>query len=217
MSKFVPVFFTSDSQVLHTYYDAIYSEFVDRSEVSGQWWMPVPNQVDGAPPPPGSPNRVVNVGNGADFLLGTYNATAESFTPFAGPTANAILEHGSASWFGASGGSDNNGRMMLIGWATPDFVDSKNPGIPYLTRLTLLREVNWDSSYGGLVSNPVPELTTLRNGTIASERSLSLTAAPIMVRDCYLNIGRSSYPLSFLFISPDRAGPWYERRCGSLC
>ena len=38
--------------------------FVGLGETSGQWWMPVPNQANGQPPPAGAPNRAVNVGNG---------------------------------------------------------------------------------------------------------------------------------------------------------
>ena len=50
------------------------------------------------------------------------------------------------------------------------------PGITQLTRLTLLREVTYDPATNDLVANPVPELSTLRSGTIASERKVSLQA-----------------------------------------
>jgi hypothetical protein len=199
--------------------------------------LPLLPQIGGAPPPPGSPNRVVNIGNGAQFLLGTYDAATETFTPWspAGekPGREALLERGGASWFGASGGADNNGRMMMIGWATPDFTGDSGPGIGFLTResasvrvgvsvcvgqvqpeaprercvlwsrvfgsrstqaplsplcqlrtrppaatatagMTLVREVNWDVATGNLVSNPLPELTALRNGTLASESGVPL-------------------------------------------
>ena len=53
----------------------------------------------------------------------------------------AHLEGAHASWWGASGGTDNNGRMMMIGWATPDFHGAAGKGIEFLTRLTGLREV----------------------------------------------------------------------------
>ena len=119
--------------------------FVDGGDTSGQWWTTIPNQINGAPPPAGSPNRAVNIGNGADFLLGTYYAENETFVPWspAGeqPGRVAKLEGGSASWWGATGGADSNGRMMLIGWATPDFNGPAGPGIEFLTRLTGLREV----------------------------------------------------------------------------
>ncbi len=54
--------------------------------------------------------------------------------------------------FGASGGTDNNGRMMMLGWATPDFHGDAGPGIKFLTRMTLLREVNYDPKLQTLVS-----------------------------------------------------------------
>jgi hypothetical protein len=60
----------------------------------------------------------------------------------------------------------------------PDFKGDCGPGIMFLTRLTLLREVHWDAALGTLVSNPVPELVGLRNGTVASERGVALSAAP---------------------------------------
>lgn len=157
----------------------------DGGETSGQWWAPVPNQIDGSPPPPGSPNRAVNVGNGAQFLLGTYDAANETFTPWspAGevPGREARLEGGSASWWGATGGSDAAGRMLLIGWATPDYTNRSGPGIYFLTRLTALREVNWDAEIGNLVANPVPELAALHAGEIAQETGVPLSAAPHLV------------------------------------
>lgn len=54
--------------------------------------------------------------------------------------------------FGASGGTDNNGRMMMLGWATPDFHGNAGPGINFLTRMTLLREVNYEPTLQNLVS-----------------------------------------------------------------
>ena len=46
--------------------------------------------------------------------------------------------------------------------------------IDFLTRLTLLREVNYDAKLGDLVSNPAPELANLRTGSIASEKAVAL-------------------------------------------
>ena len=68
--------------------------------------------------------------------------------------------------------------MMIIGWAMPDFKGEAGPGITFLTRLTLLREVHWDADLQTLVSSPVPELVGLRNATVASERGVALGAAP---------------------------------------
>jgi hypothetical protein len=113
--------------------------------------MPVPNEIDGTPPPsgPGAPNRVVNIGGGATFLFGTWDNTTENWTS-AGKTA--YLEGGHAGWWGASGGTDNNNRMMMIGWATPDYHGPAGPGISALTRLTGLREVNFDPQVNNLVA-----------------------------------------------------------------
>lgn len=176
--------FQSNESTFHTWTNM--GSFVgagETHETSGQWWFPVPNQADGTPPPPGSPNRAVNVGNGAKFLLGTYDSASEMFTPWVGPGDSAPrvadLEGASGSWWGASGGADNNGRAMMIGWATPDF---KGPGagqgFAFLTRLTLLREINWDAETSTLVSNPVPELLALRAGVLASERGVPLSPTP---------------------------------------
>ena len=73
--------------------------------------------------------------------------------------------YGQAGWWGAQGGAANNDRMMMIGWVK-DFHGPAGPGIQFLTRLTALREVNWDVKTNNLVSNPVPELLGLRSGTV---------------------------------------------------
>ena len=61
--------------------------------------------------------------------------------------------------------------MMMIGWVG----DYYNPvdHITY-TRLSALREVNWDVKTQNLVANPVPELLSLRTTSLASERIAAL-------------------------------------------
>jgi hypothetical protein len=176
--------FQANDTSFHTWQNM--GAFVGLGEVSGQWWFPLPPQVGGAPPPPGSPTHAVNVGDGSRYLLGSYNPATEAFSPWAPageqPGRIARLEGGSASWWGASGGTDNAGRAMMIGWAEPDYHGADaGPGFTFLTRLTLLREINWDAAAGTLVSNPVPELLALRGGVLARERSLPLGAAPLTV------------------------------------
>jgi hypothetical protein len=63
--------------------------------------------------------------------------------------------------------------MMMIGWVA----DYYNPvdRITY-TRLSALREVNWDVKTQNLVANPVPELVGLRSSSLASER---IAAVPV--------------------------------------
>ena len=143
-------------------------------ENGGQWWIPVPNQVSGAPPPAGSPNYMVNCGGGTTYRIGNYFPENESFVWDGTSVAN--LEHGQAGWWGAQGGAANNNRMMLIGWVS-DFHGDAGPGINFLTRLTILREANWDVKTQSLVSNPVPELLGLRSGSLASEKVTLPTAA----------------------------------------
>ena len=147
-------------------------------EHSGQWTMPVPAQIGGAPPPAGAPDMAINVNGGADYILGFYNAANESFAP-SGTVAH--LEGGGADWFGGQGGADNNNRMMIVGWAMPDYNGPAGPGITFLTRLTLVREVNYDAELKSLVANPLPELAGLRSGVLASERGVALGAAPHVV------------------------------------
>lgn len=161
--------------------------FVGARDHSGQWWAPTPNQIDGTPPPAGVPNRVVNVGGGATYMFGDYNASAETFTPWTpnGPSPIvSTLERGKADWFGGQGGADNNDRMMIIGWALPDWNSAGTPQrqtTGALTRLTLLREVNFDVPTQGLVSNPVPELAALRTAVIANETGVALSPEPHVV------------------------------------
>ena len=56
----------------------------------------------------------------------------------------------------------------------PDYHGAAGPGIQFLTRLTMLREVNYEAKTQSLVSNPVPELTGLRTLSLASEKAVSL-------------------------------------------
>jgi hypothetical protein len=162
--------------------------FTGVGEHSGDWTAPVPNQVGGAPPPLGAPNLAVNVFGGADYLLGTYDPAAETFAPWrpANETPGRVvrLEGGRADWFGEGGGADNNGRMMVVGWALPDYKGPAGPGVDAVTRLTLVREVNWDAALGSLVANPLPEIALLRAEILASERGVALgnAAAPHLVQ-----------------------------------
>jgi len=154
----------------------IMSQLGGGHENSGQWMMPVPMQVNGSAPPSGSgaPNVLINVGGGNNYVFATYNHGNQTLTPWTEPEGSprtgqiATLERSRASWWGASGGTDNNGRMMMIGWATPDFKGDAGPGIKFLTRLTGLREVNYEAKTQNLVANPVPELKNLRESVIAS-------------------------------------------------
>jgi len=75
-----------------------------------------------------------------------------------------------------------NERMMAIGWATPDYHGAAGAGINFLTRLTLLREVNYDAKTMNLVSNPTPELKGLRTASIASMKAVALSAKPTVVK-----------------------------------
>ena len=48
--------------------------------------------------------------------------------------------------------------MFMIGWALGDYHGPAGPGINFLTRLTLLREVNFDAKTANLVANPAGAL-----------------------------------------------------------
>lgn len=148
---------------------------VGHGENGGQWWVPVPTQIGGAAPPPQVPNYLVNIGGGNLYLFGDYDHAKETFTPWEpnGTEVVAQLERGKAGWWG---GQMANDRMFMIGWATPDYKGPAGPGIEFLTRLTLLREVNYDLKTNNLVSNPIPELVGLRTGSLASESDIALTA-----------------------------------------
>jgi hypothetical protein len=149
---------------------------IGKGEHGGQWWIPMPNQADGSPPPVGAPNFLVNVGGGDQYLWGTYHSANESFTPYVPSGAAAPkmteLEGGKGGWWGAQ---NANGRMLMIGWALGDYNGPAGPGITFLTRLTLLREVSYDLKTNDLVSNPVPELLGLRSpSSLASEKKVAL-------------------------------------------
>lgn len=80
---------------------------------------------------------------------------------------------GHGGWWGTQ---TANGRLMMIGWALGDYHGDAGPGINFLTRLTLLREVTFDTKTMNLVSNPVKELAGLRSGSLASEKGVALAA-----------------------------------------
>jgi hypothetical protein len=171
--------FTTKNKSFHSWTRADDPPFVGCRENGGQWWIATPNQVGGAPPPPGTPNQLVNCGGGTSFHIGDYFPANESFVWDGKRTAE--LEHGQAGWWGSQGGAANNGRMMMVGWIK-DYHGPAGPGISFLTRLTAIREVNWDVRTDSLVSNPVPELLNLRTGSLASEHVPALpVGAPHVV------------------------------------
>lgn len=130
---------------------------------------------------PQVPNRIVNIDGGATFLFGDYDAGAETFTPWRPhgekPGVTAHLDVSSSSgWWGTQ--MTSNGRALMIGWAH-DYHGNAGPGITFLTRLTLLREIHFDPVTSNLVSNPVPELVGLRTTKLASERAVALIPGQI--------------------------------------
>ena len=107
----------------------------------------------------------MNVGMGDQFLFGNYHRSSETFAFWSPknetPARQARLEQGTATWFAAQGGLGPDDRMMVLGWATPDYHGPSGGTSGQslnLSRLTLLREVHYDAGLGNLVSNPVPEL-----------------------------------------------------------
>lgn len=160
--------YQSDDSTFHKWSNK--GPMIGHGEHGGQWWIPVPKQADGTPAPPEVGNYLVNVNGGATYEFGQYDPSKETFTPSTNVTT-AKLEGGQGGWWGAQQAND---RMMMIGWALGDYHGAAGPGINFLTRLTLLREVHFDKKTNTLVSNPVPELTGLHTGTIASEKSVHL-------------------------------------------
>jgi len=173
--------YTTTDKSFHSWTNA--GKMVGLGENGGQWWTPVPNQADGIPPPAGVPNRIVNVGGGDQFLFGSYGADNETFTPWSPegetPGREAKLERGTSGWFGSQMAND---RMLMIGWAMPDFHGDAGKGIDFLTRLTLLREIHFDNKTMNLVSNPVNELANLRTGILASKKGLDLSPKPMAIQ-----------------------------------
>ena len=180
--------YQSNDSKFHTWSNM--GPMIGKGEHGGQWWIPMPAQADGSPAPADAPNYIVNVGGGDLYLWGDYHKENESFVPYipSGATVpkTSELEGGKGGWWGAQAA---NGRMLMIGWALGDFNGPAGPGIEFLTRLTLLREVNFDSKTNDLVSNPVPELKALRGGVVASEKAVAL--APKIVHHVARTAGGS--------------------------
>lgn len=161
--------FTTTDKTFRTW-SRVEPPMIGCGENGGQWWIPTPNQRDGTAPPPGTPNYLVNCGGGTTYRIGNYHPENETFAWDGKTVAN--LEHGQAGWWGAQGGAANNHRMMMIGWVR-DFHGDAGPGISFLTRLTLLREVHYDVKTQNLVSNPVPELEGLRSSAAIASETIS--------------------------------------------
>ena len=49
------------------------------SGMGGQWFMKLPQTLDGSTPPPGSPTHILTAGNGGAFAFGNYEPTNETF------------------------------------------------------------------------------------------------------------------------------------------
>ena len=69
-------------------------------------------------------------------------------------------------------------RAIMIGWAIGNYHGPVGPVIGVLTRLTGLRETNFNQKTMNLVTNPIPELKNLRTGSIAIEKSVALSSIP---------------------------------------
>jgi hypothetical protein len=73
--------------------------------------------------------------------------------------------------------------MMMLGWATPDYHGDAGKGIAFLTRMTLLREVNYDHKLQNLVANPLPELKGLATVQLAHTETY-LWAVGVRLHHC---------------------------------
>ena len=67
--------------------DPAQPDMIGCHENGGQWWIPTPNQVGGAPPPAGTPNQLVNCGGGSTYRIGNYFPANESFVWKSGPSS----------------------------------------------------------------------------------------------------------------------------------
>ena len=97
----------------------------------------------------------------------------------------------------------------MIGWVG-DYYDPLDH-ITY-TRLSALREVNWDVKTRDLVANPLPEMTSLRSTTLASEHIALSVNSPHVVAETgegaaassdivlkFSGFNRTSHPASTTF------------------
>ena len=54
-------------------------KMIGKGEHGGQWWIPMPNQTDGSPPPAGTPDYLVNVNGGATYEWGDCTCSSPAF------------------------------------------------------------------------------------------------------------------------------------------
>jgi hypothetical protein len=144
--------------------------FAQTSGNGGQWFMRLPQTVDGSPPPIGSPTHILTSGDGGGFRFGDYHESNDSWVPATASRYNGVPIHGpDSSWMVTQNAS---GRVMNIGWATV---------CGGASALTTLREVKYDPKTRSLVANPVDELVGLRTGSLANVSSLDIAAGTTFV------------------------------------
>ena len=118
-----------------------------------------------------TPTHMINALGGRAYWLGTYDPHREKLSVVGEPH---FVESTSspASWF-VAGLAESSGRVLHVGFAnsrdgTRGAQDCHwQPG-GRLCLMTLVRELGYNAVAGALVSNPVPELAKLRNGTLLS-------------------------------------------------
>jgi hypothetical protein len=143
---------------------------------SGAMFNPIPGAE------PGGPSHMINAVTGQGFWLGTYHENNETFQITSDEIhwidiggGGGAFSGGAAHWAATSNSfatrpptADN--RLLWVAWV------SAGGGPPNVNALSLVRTIQWDPIARCLVSFPVPEYTSLRNGTFIEGQSLGVLA-----------------------------------------
>jgi len=176
----------------------------------GQWFTPIPNQVDGTPPDPKvAGNKMISFSNGWLWQLGTYDADTETWSQ--------TVVNGTAN---PPGVTNNGGQDGAVQWGVGQFAGDRMLNLFWARGmgwgkfgggLSLLREINFDPrllghSTGGLVANPIAELARLRNGTLANDSSVRLQpGVPHVLGSTAVDGSAASADIVATFTLPDDA------------
>jgi len=147
-------------------------------EHSGAWFLPVPpptysRTTDYATQPTRERhsrsvgNRtsryLLNSGGGEQFVLGDFDPVRVTFTNIS--ATDRKTDYGmSLDWTAVGPATD--GRVLQVGWLSNWITGRSLPD--NVSRLSIVREIGYDRNSDGLVTNPMRELVTLRNGTAGS-------------------------------------------------
>ena len=143
----------------------------NRGGQSGPAFLPLPT------PQLGEPTHIISDGSRSLYSVGTTSAGDASFNV----TGSFATDFGVLMWT-AAGVDDATGRILQVGWLNAGNDGTASNWCPKIQgikvcgvqALSIVRVLEYEGRFGQLTSNPPTELFSLHNGTLASERAVTL-------------------------------------------